>query len=147
MTNIIGKMLVNNQRVSDLVILMSETVALNLSSKRTSLGARLFPDINVTGGNYNGIPIITSQSVGARVILLNPTQILLAEDPTVNIDISEEASVVMTTTPASSPAATSLVSFWQNNLIGLRVDQFITWKRALTAAVEYISNAVYSGTT
>jgi HK97 family phage prohead protease/HK97 family phage major capsid protein len=147
MTNIISKMIVNNQSVADLVILMSESVALNLSSKRTSLGARLFPEINVQGGNYNGIPIITSQNVGARVILLNPTQILLAEDPGVTIDVSEEASVVMTTTPASSPAATSLVSFWQNNLIGLRVEQFITWKRAMTAAVEYISSAVYSGTT
>lgn len=147
MTNIINKMLVNNQDPANLVILMSTAVALNLSSKRNSLGQRSFPDINVSGGNYNGIPIITSQNVGARIILLNPQQILIAMDPGVTIDVSEEASVVMTTTPASSPEATSLVSFWQNNLIGLRVEIFATWKRGLTAAVEYISNAVYSGTT
>lgn len=147
MTNIIGKMLTNNQNPADLVILMSTGVALNLSSKRTSLGAKYFPEITVNGGSYNGIPIITSQNVGARIILLNPNQILIAQDPNVTIDVSEEASVIMTTTPASSPAASQLVSFWQNNLIGLRVEQFVTWKRGLTAAVEYISSASYSGTT
>lgn len=147
MSNIIGKMITNNQRISDLVILMSETVALNLASKQTSLGMKLFPDINVGGGSYMGIPIITSQNVGARIILFNPTQILFAEDPGVTIDVSEEASVVMDTAPQSSPVATSLVSFWQRNLIGLRLDQFVTWKRAITSAVEYISSAVYSATT
>jgi HK97 family phage major capsid protein/HK97 family phage prohead protease len=147
MSNIVGKMLANNQDPADLVILMSNSVALNLSSKRNSQGARYFPDINVGGGNYNGIPIITSKNVGARIILLNPSQILIAEDPAISIDMSEEASLIMTTTPGSSPAASQLVSLWQNNLIGLRVDHFITWKRGLTAAVEYLSSAVYSGTT
>lgn len=143
--NILGKFIINNENPTDAVILMSATVAMNLSSLMNSLGQAEFPTVSLQGGSYLGIPIIVSQAVGARIILLNPTQILIAYEDGVTIDISEEASVVMTTTPASSPAATSLVSFWQNNLIGLRMEQFITWKRSVTAAVEYLSTAVYGG--
>jgi hypothetical protein len=39
-----------------------------------------------------------------------------------------------------------LVSLWQNNLVGLRAERMITWKRARTAAVRYISAAAYVGT-
>jgi HK97 family phage prohead protease len=144
--NIMGKFVTNNENLEAAVFLMSASVALNISSMVNALGQPEFPQMSVTGGTLLGIPVIVSQNVGARIILVNPTEILFAEDPGgASIDMSEEASVVMTTTPESSPAATSLVSFWQNNLIGLRVDLFVTWKRGLTSAVEYISNAVYSG--
>lgn len=143
--NILGKFITNNEDPTTAVILMSATVAMNLSSLMNALGQPEFPTISMQGGTYLGIPIIVSQAVGNRIILVNPSEILIAQEDSVTIDISEEASVVMTTTPASSPQATSLVSFWQNNLIGLRVEQFITWKRAVTTAVEYISGASYSG--
>jgi HK97 family phage prohead protease/HK97 family phage major capsid protein len=144
--NILGKMITNNQDPTTLRILMSASVAMNLASLINATSTLPeFPTINMQGGTYLGIPITVSQAVGARVILFNPNHILIAQDDNLTIDVSEEASVVMTTTPASSPAATSLVSFWQNNLIGLRLDQFVFWKRAQTLDVEYISNAVYSG--
>lgn len=146
MRNIMGKFITNNEDPSGAVLLMSATVAANLSSMINALGQSEFPTINLQGGSYMGIPIIVSQNVGNRIILLQPNEILFADDPGgASIDISEEASVVMTTTPESSPAATSLVSFWQNNLIGLRVDLWVTWKRALTTSVEYISGASYTG--
>jgi len=66
------------------------------------------------------------------------------------IDASEQASVEMNTDPieTSSPAEqTELVSFWQRNLIGLRVDRFITWLRARDNAVALISGANYGGAT
>ena len=143
--NILGKMITNNEDPAGLVILMSASVAMNLASLMNSLGNAEFPTINMQGGSYMGIPIVVSQNVGARVILLDPAQILIAEDPSVTIDVSEEASVVMDTLPEASPRATSLVSFWQRNLIGLRVERFVTWKRAQTSAVEYIASAVYGG--
>lgn len=143
--NILGKFITNNEDPSTAVILMSATVAMNLSSLVNALGQPEFPTLSLQGGSIQGIPVVVSQNVGNRIILLNPNEILIAQDDGVNIDVSEEASVVMTTTPASSPQATSLVSFWQNNLIGLRLDLFTTWKRAATTAVEYISSAVYSG--
>jgi hypothetical protein len=45
--------------------------------------------------------------------------------------------------PTSS--TTVLVSLWQNNLVGLRAERMITWIRARTAAVRYITAAAYTG--
>lgn len=144
--NIMGKFVTNKQNLETARFLMSGSVALNISSMVNALGQNEFQGMTATGGTLLGVPVIVSQVVGARIILVQPDEILFAEDPGgASIDISEEASVVMTTTPESSPQATSLVSFWQNNLIGLRVDLWVSWTRATTTSVEYISNAVYSG--
>lgn len=144
--NIMGKFVTNKESLTTARFLMSGTLALNISSMVNALGQKEFPELTATGGSLLGVPVLVSQNVGARIILVQPDEILYASDPGgAEIDISEEASVVMTTTPESSPAATSLVSFWQNNLIGLRVDLWVSWTRAVTSAVEYLSSAVYSG--
>jgi hypothetical protein len=41
-------------------------------------------------------------------------------------------------------ATTVYVSLWQNNLVGLRAERFINWKRGLDAAVKYVSGATYT---
>lgn len=143
--NIVGKFITNNEDPSTAVILMSATLAMNISSLMNSLSQPEFPTLNMQGGTLWGIPVIVSQNVGARIILLNPSEILIAMEDGVTIDVSEEASLIMTTTPASSPAASQMVSMFQTNNIAVRVEQFITWKRAVTTAVEYLSSAVYSG--
>jgi hypothetical protein len=44
----------------------------------------------------------------------------------------------MNTVPTSPISAASVyVSLWQANLIGLRAERFINWKRARTTAVVY----------
>lgn len=145
-------MITNKRDPSKLVILMSSGMAMTLSSMINSLGQPEFPGLTATGGNYLGIPVITSQAVGTNIIVLDPTDILLAEDPGVSIDVSTEASVEMDDAPAageSSPATTisTLKSFWQNNLVGIRCEQFRTWKVARSSAVAYISGANYQLTT
>ena len=39
-----------------------------------------------------------------------------------------------------NPADATIVmtSFWQNNLIGLRAERFINWKRARTGSVQWL---------
>lgn len=148
MNTIIQNMITNNYNPSELAIIMSSGMAMSLASMINSLGQSEFPTINATGGNYLGIPIIDSQAAGTNIILLHPDSILLAEDPAIRIDVSREASVEMDTAPAggeTSPITTisTLKSFWQNNLVGLRVEQFRTWKVARATAVEYISGAAY----
>jgi HK97 family phage major capsid protein/HK97 family phage prohead protease len=143
------KMITNKRDPAQLVILMSAGVAMTLSSMINSLGQQEFPSINATGGNYLGVPIVTSQALGTNIVLIDPSDILLAEDPGVAIDISTEASVEMDDAPTvgeSSPATqiTTLKSFWQNNLVGIRCEQFRTWKVARSSAVEYISGAAYA---
>lgn len=124
--------------VSELVFIMSEANAFALAGAITSLGVRPFPELTATGGTLLGVPVVTSQAAGNNVILVHAPSILFADDGGVNVDVSREASVEMNTTPTSPvAAATVLVSLWQQNLIGLRAERFINWKRARTTAVVY----------
>jgi hypothetical protein len=68
----------------------------------------------------------------------------MADDGGVNIDVSREASVQMDSAPDNPPtASTVLVSFWQNNLVGIRAERFINWRRRRDAAVAFIQGARY----
>jgi HK97 family phage prohead protease len=139
-------LLTANQDPRNYVVLMSASVALNLSLLINPLGHPEFPGVGLSGGSILGLPAVVSQAVGARIVIVNAPEILIAQDPTVTIDASEEASLVMTDTPESSPAATSLVSMFQRNYIAIRAELFINWIRARSSAVAYISNATYTGT-
>jgi HK97 family phage major capsid protein/HK97 family phage prohead protease len=135
-----------NTDPSRLVVLMSAKNALGLSLLLNPLGQPEFGNISMAGGSIMGLPAVVSEAVGNRIIVLDAMDILLADDGGVDIDVSEQASLQMNTTPGTpgSPVAnTEMVSLWQANLVGLRVDRYITWKRARQTSVAYISNANY----
>jgi HK97 family phage major capsid protein/HK97 family phage prohead protease len=135
---LIASFVTANQSVSDAVLIMSESNAFALSVALNPLGQPLYPGLTAKGGVILGITVITSQVAGTTVALIAPNEILFADDGGVNIDVSREASVEMSTTPTSpSTASTVLVSLWQQNLVGLRAERFINWKRARLAAVRY----------
>lgn len=139
------------------VWIMQETTALALMLMRNELGQDEFPGITVAGGRFMGLPVITSQHVqSGQVILVNASDIYLADDGQVAIDISNQATVAMNTTPAgasnaddSPPTVTGLgggaegadlVSLWQQNAIGIRAERWIHWKKRRSSAVAYISS-------
>ncbi len=119
---------------------------MNLGLMRNALGQREFPDITMRGGSLEGIPVIASQyaAIGSPannlVILVNAGDIFLADDGGVTIDVSMEASLEMADDPTNggSPTETTLVSLWQDNLIGLRAERFINWARGRESAVAYM---------
>jgi len=124
--------------IGDVVIIMSEANAFALAGAITTLGVRPFPDITAQGGNILGVPVVTSQAAGNVVAFVHAPSILFADDGGVTIDVSQEASIEMNTVPTSpATASTILVNLWQQNLIGLRAERFINWKRARTTAVVY----------
>lgn len=149
MNVIIQAMITNKRDPAKLVILMSSGTAMSLASMINSLANPEFPTINAKGGSYLGIPIVVSQALGTNIILIDPGDILIAEDPNVRIDVSREATIEMDTAPAvgeSSPITTvsTIKSFFQNNLVGIRAEQYRTWKVARSTAVQYISGAAYA---
>ena len=138
----IGLLTASNYNIAETVFIMSQKNAFILSTAITSTGVRLFPDVNPLGGSLLGIPVVTSQSAGNVVALVHTPSILYADEGGVNIDVSREAAVEMNTVPTSPVTASSvLVSLWQNNLIGLRAERFINWKRARTTSVVYTTQA------
>jgi HK97 family phage major capsid protein/HK97 family phage prohead protease len=133
-----GKLVAANLTTAGAVLLMSETNALALAGALNPLGQPLYPGLNAQGGTVLGFQVITSQALGVNVILVQGNGILIADDGGVEIDVSREASVQMDSAPDNPMLATTVMqSLWQNNLVGLRADRFINWKRARLASVQY----------
>lgn len=133
-----GAMLAANISTANAVVLMSETNALALGSAQNPLGQSVYPGLSAKGGTINGYQAITSQALGTNVIMLNGEGILIADEGGVEIDVSREATVQMDSAPMNPADATVvLTSLWQNNLVGLRADRIINWKRARAGTVQY----------
>ena len=148
-----------NMNPQSAVFIMPNTVALAISLMTNALGQPEFPGLNMNGGVLKGIPVITSQYAvlggspdGNLVILCNASDIFLSDDGQVVIDASREASLQMADDPTNTPAggsplaptATTMVSLWQTNSIGLRAERFINWARRRDEAVAYLENVAYS---
>lgn len=135
------------------VWIMSETMALAIGMMQNALGQPEFPGLGVNGGTFFGLPVITSSSSalddggspdGHRLILVKASEILVADDGQIMIDVSREASLQMDSEPDEPTAAgTVMVSLWQRNMVGIRAERWINWKRRRTAAVQYITGANY----
>ena len=129
------------------VWLMSDSNAFGLGLSVNGLGQPLFQGMSITGGSIFGIPVIVSNNVSNRVILMHAPSTLYADEGGVSIDASREASVQMDSAPANPADATTVyVSLWQRNLVGLRAERMITWIRARSAAVTYLTGCAYNGT-
>lgn len=128
------------------VWLMSATTALALTLRKNALGQREYPEITLTGGTLAGLPIIISQYVGNRLILVNAPDIYLADDGGVAIDMSREASLEMMNNPTQDSVAgtgTQLVSMFQTNSVAIRAERWINWQRRRPAAVSVITGVAY----
>jgi HK97 family phage major capsid protein/HK97 family phage prohead protease len=120
------------------VLILSETNALALMNALNPLGQPLFPAMEGPDMRIMGYKAIASQSAGTTVALVQPSAILYADDGGVTIDVSREASLQMDTVLDNPPVATSLMqSLWQMNLVGLRAERFINWKKARAGVVQY----------
>lgn len=143
-----------NMNLSGLVIVMTATQAMRLAMMRNTLGQREFEGLSREGGTLEGIPVVVSENMvttggspadGSMIVAINAPEILLADDGGVNVDMSREASLQMDTSPDSpTTASTVLVSLWQRNMIALKAERFITWKKRRTGSVQYISYAKYA---
>jgi hypothetical protein len=141
---IINFFVTNNVPIEGLTIIMSQANALSLSFRTNLDGSPVFPGVGINGGNYRGVNFVTSQAANGWVIGVQPSYILYADDGGVTIDASREASLQMDSAPMDPADATTVyVSLWQNNLVGLRAERFVNWKRASAYAVTYLTAAAY----
>lgn len=147
--------LAENMTPAGSVWIMTPTMAMTIGMMQNALGQPEFPGIDMNGGTFSGLPVVVSENIprqaevagppaipaGERIILAKASEILLADDGGVTIDVSREASLQMDNAPAAG--AQSLVSLWQNNMVALRAERFINWKRRRLQAVGYINSANY----
>jgi HK97 family phage major capsid protein/HK97 family phage prohead protease len=136
------------------VWVMGVQQAISFSLMLNALGQKEFPDITANGGTLLGFPVITSENVpasggspadGHMMVFLLPSEILLADDGNVSIDMSTEASLQMESAPDSpATASTVMVSLWQRNMVALRAEREINWMKRRTGVVSYIDYAKYA---
>lgn len=157
--DLFGLFIANNLSPTNGVWIMNSTTALSLSMMRNALDQDEFPGINMGGGTFFGLPVIVSQHMAAtgspltsNIILVDASEIFLADDGTVTIDASREASLQMDDSPTNASASgspstatpTTLVSMFQTNSVALRAERYINWARRRDTGVEYITGAAYA---
>lgn len=143
------------------VWIMPSTVALSLSMMLNPLGQQEFPGINMNGGTFMGLPVIVSEYVptaydpdgagaataGAVVVLANASDIYLADDGGIAVDMSREASLEMSDAPTGdsiAPTAASLVSMFQTNSVAFRAERTINWGKRRASAVAALGSVAWA---
>ncbi|MEX3614726.1 MAG: phage major capsid protein [Burkholderia gladioli] len=125
--------------------IMSPARAMAIGAMRNALGNKFFPDIDMNGGTLENVPVITSNNCpGDQIILLIPDEVYLSEDAGPQIDISKEASIIMDSDPEHATSAP--VSMFQNNMVAVRIGQFINWQKRRNLAANVITGATYGST-
>ncbi len=128
-----------NFTLDSLHILTTPALARGISTLRNAFGQFEFSTVTPRGGTLLGYPLLVSNSVPAgNVILVNAGEILMADDGGVRLDSSNQATLDMD--GGDSPD----VNLWQKNLIAIRAERFITYKKARAAAVNRITSAAYA---
>lgn len=112
------------------VLVMSPATAGRLA------GTGNHPDLRVDGGVAFGVPVVTSTGADLRVVALDAAAVVFA-DGGIEFDVTEQAMLDMSDSPAPPTAATILVSTWQANLAAFRVERTLWWKAAANA-VQYL---------
>ncbi|WGM01778.1 phage major capsid protein [Arsenophonus nasoniae] len=128
------------------VWLMSSMTALALSKMKNPLGQKMYPELTLLGGTFQGLPAIVSQYIGTNLILVNSSDIYLADDGQVVIEASREASLEMEGQPTNNSKTgkgAQLVSMFQTNSVAIRAERFINWRKRRTEAVAYVSDVNY----
>lgn len=138
----------NNPPTTGVWVLSSDSAAA-LAAMVNPLGQPAFPGMTVMGGTLFGMPVIASDFVGNIAVLMNASDIYLADEGGVAVDVSREASLEMSDAPtgdSSAPTAVSLVSLWQTNTVGIRAERTINWLRRRAVSVVYTTGVDWGGT-
>ncbi len=134
--------------IENIRIVSNPRSRLAMSAMRDSSGAFAFPELRAAGPSSflgipflatSGIPLVGSPAEG-YVVVLDGQKILYADDGLATFDIASAAAVQFDTAP--STGAASLVSLWQNNLVGLKINRLAWWTPA-PSAVEVIDRVAF----
>jgi HK97 family phage major capsid protein/HK97 family phage prohead protease len=137
-----------NMPASSAVYITDSRTARALGQLRNALGQREFDGVTMLGGNIDGVPVIVSNYVpsdsgGSLFILAFASEIYLADDGVVTIDVSREASILMDSAPnmnSGTPTAAQLVSMFQTNSLAIRAERYINWAKRRPQAVAFLEN-------
>ncbi len=126
--------------------------ALYLARLRGSGGALAHPLMTVKGGVLLGLPAITSASVPlddigspvtgfSQITLLDPSEILVADDGGSSIELSEQAALQMVDSTVAG--AQSMVSMFQTESVALKITRYANWQRCRDGVAVVLDQVAY----
>lgn len=148
---------VNNIAMRSRYWLLHPRTANYLMTLRTSQDIFAFRD-EMSRGMLLGAPFLVSSnmpladtsspstpgSLETQIVLIEASEMFVADDNEVLLDVSREATLQMLTNPTAPIGSVgSLVSLWQNNLVGIRAERYIYWATRRAAAVYVITQVAY----
>ena len=132
--SLINTFVTNNLSLDGSYLIMSETRAAQISLLRDALGNSYFAGMALRGERtLMGIPVITSEAAGKKIILVKTSEILLAQDGGVDVSYSDQATLVDGGTTHN---------LWQENKFAVRVEKFITWAKRRAVAASFLDYTV-----
>jgi HK97 family phage major capsid protein len=138
------------KNATGLQFVMNPALAKSVQLMRSTLGLVEFPGVTQNGGTLEGDPLVTGDNVGSgHLILLKPSDIYRIGDSGVEVSISRDASIEMSTAPTGAeltPTAASqaIVSMFQSESTAIKVVRSINFAKRRTGVVQYVSGAEYS---
>ena len=128
---LISEFLINNKSLAGAQVVMSEVRANQFARMRDALGSKYHTGMQggINEKALDGIEVIESEAAGNKLIMLKPSEILLADDGAVEVAYSNEATIIN---------GTQTINLWQQNMSAVRVERFISWAKRRTTAVSFI---------
>ena len=117
--------------------LMSETRASRMGRIRDALGNYYFQGMQGVNKELNGRPVVTSQTVGDKIILIKTSELLLAQDGGVDVSYSDQATL--------ENEDGTIINLWQENKFAVRVEKYITWAKRRPIAAGWIDYTPVGG--
>jgi HK97 family phage major capsid protein len=136
-----------NNPISTGVWVMSNNTAAALTMMVNPLGQPEFPTM-MNGARLYNMPVLVTDYVSNIVVLINASDVYLADDGEISVDASREASLEMSDAPTHdsiTPTGASLVSAFQTNSVFIRAERAINWMRRRTASVAYLTSVDWGG--
>lgn len=136
-----------NNPISTGVWIMSNNTAAALAMMTNPLGQPEFPSM-ATGASLFMMPVLITDYVSDIVVLVNASDIYLADEGEISIQTSREASLEMADNPAHdsiTPTGASLVSMFQTNSTAILAERTINWMRRRDPSVVYLTGVSWGG--
>lgn len=130
-----GQFITGNVSLTGCYYIMSETMASFMSDLIDALGNPVYRGMDAPVGEktLKGLPVVESESAGAIIALIKPSEILLADDGGIDLSISSEATLDF-----NDGTDDVSLNLWQQNMIAVRAERYIRWKKRHALAAAWI---------
>lgn len=126
-----SEFLTNNKSLAGVYYIMSEIRANRFARLRDALGNGYYKGMSkpINEKDLDGINVIESETADDKIVLLKPSEILLADDGDVDVSYSDQATI---------KNGSTTINLWQQNMSAVRVERYISWSKRRATAVSYI---------